>query len=234
MVRASAVFLERETEDEALFLNPVGTELLTENNLRLGSEAGLDLTVGRRIDCCDGFEFRWLNVNEWKGYPLDSTVYHILWLGFRFPAYHRSISCWANLHSLLKQSKEQLATRAGRSTIKSKRKLVQVIVKVLSAHGALMCTEQPSFQQRGNTVHAWQELARRNFVLLTKQDCRAVSVAKRRKSCVRWATIGVNHTAFLGRFLHETKQRGARRCRNRCHANATDTGSVFLRGNHHK
>ena len=101
-----------------------------------------------------------LRIDVRNGYPLDSTGYKMLWLVLGFAANHRSICGWVNLSGLLKQSKEQFATRTRRSTIESKRELVEVIVKVLSTHGTLMRAKQPSFQQRCNTVYARHKFAR--------------------------------------------------------------------------
>lgn len=63
-----------------------------------------------------------------------------------------------NDYSLLDEVIEQLATRTGRSSIKSKHKFVQIVIQMRRTWCTLMCSQQPSFQQGGNTIGQRQQI----------------------------------------------------------------------------
>ena len=59
---------------------------------------------------------------------------------------------WVHGHGLLREAKEQLSAVPRGPTIEAERELVQVVVQMGLAHGALMGAEQPPFEQGDLTV----------------------------------------------------------------------------------
>ncbi len=67
---------------------------------------------------------------------------------------------WMRLdgHRLLGESKEELAPRSRLSLVEAEGELVQVKNQLLAADGSLMGARQPALEQRGDSMHAGQQL----------------------------------------------------------------------------
>src|SRR5215471_5977481 len=86
-----------------------------------------------------------------SGYPLDSADPNSLrcwWAYFD----HGRISGRRSVYSLLYESKKQFAAALRRSAVEAECKLVQVVGKLPRRDGTLVGSEQPPFQQRGDSV----------------------------------------------------------------------------------
>jgi len=55
---------------------------------------------------------------------------------------------------LLEEPVEEQAAVIGAAAVEAEGELVQVVVELLRADGALVGAEQPAFEQRGDAVHA--------------------------------------------------------------------------------
>src|SRR3989304_621607 len=62
-----------------------------------------------------------------------------------------------DLHRLLDQPVEELASVSGGATVESKGVLVQVVVQVISRDRTLMCAEEPTLQERRHSVHTGEQ-----------------------------------------------------------------------------
>ena len=60
-------------------------------------------------------------------------------------------------HSLLRQTKEELASTLGSPAIEAERELVQIVVEVLVADRSLVGSNQPPFEQGDHTVNPWHQ-----------------------------------------------------------------------------
>ena len=58
--------------------------------------------------------------------------------------------CGLDLHGLLEEPVEEQAAVIRAATVEAERELVQVVIELLRANGALVGTEQPALQQRGD------------------------------------------------------------------------------------
>ena len=63
------------------------------------------------------------------------------------PAHDLPVGRWADAHPLLDQPVEGFAPVAGAAAVEPEGELVQVVVQMLAAHGALVRAQQPAFQQ---------------------------------------------------------------------------------------
>jgi hypothetical protein len=64
-------------------------------------------------------------------------------------------------HSLLQKSKEKFASMARSAAIKAEREFVKVAIQMFGTHSPLMCSNQPPFQKRYDSVNTGQEVRRR-------------------------------------------------------------------------
>src|SRR5262249_56144213 len=93
-------------------------------------------------------------------------------------------------------------TRA--TTVESKRELVEVVVEMSRAHGALMRTVEPSLEQRRDQVDAWQQVGAQ-LVVAEKRD--AMPIAMRLQPFVAEPGVGVDDGPRLDRVVDERLQR---------------------------
>jgi hypothetical protein len=61
-------------------------------------------------------------------------------------------------HSLLCQTKEELASALGSSAIEPERKFIQIVVEVLMTDRSLVGSHQPTFEQGDREVNPWHQL----------------------------------------------------------------------------
>ena len=67
-------------------------------------------------------------------------------------------------HSLLRQTKKELASALGSPPIEPERELIQIVVQVLMADRSLVGSHQPPLEQGDHQVNPWHQL-RRIFLL---------------------------------------------------------------------
>ena len=88
----------------------------------------------------------------------------------------RRVGCRVDGDRLLHESIKQLATVPGRSAVEPERELVEVVIEMGAAHGALMRAEQPTFQERHDPVHVRQQFGRRFLPPLQKRDAMSIAM----------------------------------------------------------
>src|SRR5512139_614559 len=69
---------------------------------------------------------------------------------------HTLVCGWLDLHSLLNKPMKKKASGSGGTTVEPKRVFLQVVVEMFIPNGPLVGANEPSFQQRSNTVRARQ------------------------------------------------------------------------------
>ena len=109
------------------------------------------------------------NPNDQAGYPLDSTIPHLLWMD------QSSIGVGSDLRRLLDKPVKELASRCRAAAVETEGELVQVVVQVLRLNSALMRAQQPSFQQRHDLMNSRQQIVGRRFAFA--DDHRVVPIA---------------------------------------------------------
>ena len=94
------------------------------------------------------------------GYPLHSPSPYRLWfrVGFDFgvkdPSQGNGLDCQCLLH----EAEEEFAATFGFPPIKSKRKLVQVVIEMLMTDRPLVGSHQPPFEEGDNAVDPRHQL----------------------------------------------------------------------------
>ena len=87
----------------------------------------------------------------YDGYPVDSGNPNILWfwdfLGFCNRVNNHLVSRGIHGHRLLDEPIEEFASAFGFAAVETKGELVQVVVQMFVAHGALMGAQQPALEQ---------------------------------------------------------------------------------------
>ena len=90
------------------------------------------------------------NINE-DGYPVDSGSPNILWfgdfLGFCNRVNNHLVSRGIHGYRLLDEPIEEFAAAFGFAAVETEGELVQVVVQMFVAHGALMGAQQPALEQ---------------------------------------------------------------------------------------
>src|SRR5229473_2331227 len=86
------------------------------------------------------------------GYPLDSAGPNSLWLGAHLD--HRLISSRRSVDGLLHEPEKQFPAALRCPAVEAECELVKVVWQLPGSHSALMGSEQPSLQQRGDSVDA--------------------------------------------------------------------------------
>jgi len=107
-------------------------------------------------------------------------------------------------HSLLRQTKEELTSTLGSSSVEAECELVQIVVKVLMTDRSLVGSDQPSFEERDDLVHSRHQL--RWSLLLTSEKRDLVFIALPFQGKVAQPAIGVNDATGCDRILHERNQ----------------------------
>jgi len=124
---------------------------------------------------------------------------------------------------------EQFASGAGDPPIEAERELVQVVVQVLRAHGALVGSEQPSLQRGDHQMDAREQF--QGGFLPSCQNSHVVSIPLGLQPPVTLPPISMNHAARLDRVFDEPMQALTGGVRNPPHANSPDPAPIFLCGN---
>ena len=110
------------------------------------------------------------------------------------------------------------------TTVESKRKLVEIIVKMSGADGTLMGSQEPPLKQRRNEMNPGQQFVSRFWMIA--QECDAMAVAMRLQPIVTQPPIGVYQTARFDDIVNKTLKTIGRRVRNTAQANATDPATA--------
>src|SRR5882724_7123394 len=109
-----------------------------------------------------------------------------------------------NLHCLLCQTVEQFSPRGGLAPVEAERELIQIVLEIFMSNGALMRAQQPTLEQRNDSMHPRQQmLGIRGLMLL---DLAVVSVAFH--FAVSLQTVGHNGAAQFDGLANETMQCG--------------------------
>ena len=106
---------------------------------------------------------------------------------------------------LLNQPIEQHASRPRGSAVEAEGKFVEVVVDMPGIYRAVMGAQQPTLEQRGNTVNARQRLVSRN--LGAEEDVRIVIESLIRQRCVYRRPIRAHLAAWSNVFTHERQER---------------------------
>jgi hypothetical protein len=120
---------------------------------------------------------------------------------------------------LLNEPEKQFATMLGSATVEAKGELVQVVVQMRVADGALMSAKQPSFEQRDHAVNARQQFGG-EFVVSAKE--RDPMVVPDLDPVVPVPAIGVHFAARLDRFVDELLQTLGAPIGNSSHPDSTN------------
>src|SRR5260370_21088460 len=86
-----------------------------------------------------------------SGYPLDSACPNSLWLGAHLD--QRLISSRRSVDGLLHEPEKQFPAALRSPAVEAEWELVKVVWHLPGSHRALVGSEQPSLQQRGNSVY---------------------------------------------------------------------------------
>ena len=70
------------------------------------------------------------------------------------PALQISVGHRINLHCLLQEAIEQLASRSRSAAVEAEGKFIEVIVQMLMAHGSMMGAHQPALKEGNDVMHA--------------------------------------------------------------------------------
>ena len=92
--------------------------------------------------------------------PMHLTEVHTIFciLLSRFIPHNVFYQDRGNPDRLLNKSIKQFASRFGSSTIEAESKFIQIIVQMRYLNGSLMSSQQPSFQQRNNSIGQRQKI----------------------------------------------------------------------------
>src|SRR5450759_3091991 len=132
-------------------------------------------------------------------------------------------------HSLLRQTKEELAAALGSSAIESEREFIEIVVEVLLTDRSLVGSHQPTFEQGDREVNPRHQLRWSLLLSLEKRDL--VLVAFALQGQISQPAVGMDDAARFNRVLHKGHQACSRSVYNVAHPNPTDPGSIFLSGN---
>ena len=133
---------------------------------------------------------------------------------------------------LFDQAEEELAAAAGFSAIESEGELIEVVIQMLRAHRALMCSQQPSLQQRNNSMHAGQQLA--GVPGISAAASNLVIVTFFSQARVAQPPVCMNRAARLDAILHKTMEIFCRGIRDRAHSDSADALSIRLNRDHNQ
>src|ERR1700680_567805 len=87
-----------------------------------------------------------------SGYPLDSAGPNSLWLGAHLD--QRRISSRRSVDGLLHEPEKQFPAALRSPAVEAECELVKVVWQLPGSHRALVGSEQPALQQRGDSVDA--------------------------------------------------------------------------------
>ncbi len=127
-----------------------------------------------------------------SGYPFHSAYPNRLYRRFG-PFDHRVIGCRRRAHGLLHQPEEELASAFRPPAIEAKSEFIQVVRQMPRCHCALVRTQYPPFQERGNPVHARHQ--RGCLLPATPQSRDLPMVAFGLQARVALPAVGVNRAA---------------------------------------
>jgi hypothetical protein len=127
-----------------------------------------------------------------SGYPFHSAYPNRLcgWFG-RFD--HRVVGCGRRAHGLLHETEEELAATFRPPAIEAKSEFIQVVLQMPRCHCALVRTQYPPLQERGNSMHARHQL--RCLLPAAPQSRNLPLVALGLQTRVALPAVGVNGTA---------------------------------------
>src|SRR5437879_3485258 len=166
-----------------------------------------------------------------SGYPFHSAYPNRLWAWFG-PFDHRVIGRGRSARGLLHQPEEELAAAFRRPAIEAKREFIQVIRQMPRCHRALVRTQYPPLQERGNPVYTRQQLGR--FLPASPQSRDLPLVAFGLQARVALPAVGVNRAAWIDAILHKRVQAGSRGVLNHAHPNPSYTRPISLGGDHNQ
>src|ERR1039458_395461 len=95
-----------------------------------------------------------------SGYPLDSGSPYRLWFGFGLRGGRVNYPVMGNRidgHSLLRQTKEDLASTLGSPAIEPEREFIEIVAQVLMTDCSLVGSHQPPFEQGDREVNPWHQ-----------------------------------------------------------------------------
>jgi small GTP-binding protein len=127
----------------------------------------------------------------------------------------------ADQHRLLHQSVEQLTTRTRCSTVEPESIFVKIILKMKRFYTTLISSQQPAFDQCGNTVDLRQQILPQRGIFADN----FVSIAKFGQSSIPYPSIRLYNTARFNTLLNSSFQTGAGRIRYQLKSNPRDFSS---------
>jgi len=134
------------------------------------------------------------------------------------------------LHGTLEKPVEQHPSVFCRSSVEPKRKFVEIVVQMLMADSPLMRSQQPPFQQRGDSVTRGQQTVP-HIRAFAHQFMR---VSEALQLTVSNPSISSDHRSWVRRFLHGSFQTGGRGVRNTAKPDSSDAIVIHLYRNHYQ
>jgi len=107
-----------------------------------------------------------------------------------------------NINSLLEKTIEQFSTRPRRPSVKSKSKLIQIIIQMRTMYSSLMGSQQPSLQQGSNSVCQGQQ----GFPYIGKFTYHNMLITFGSQTCVSAPIISAHSTSGFDVFLYKRNQ----------------------------
>ena len=138
---------------------------------------------------------------------------------------------WLYLDGLLDETIEQFPSLVGRASIETERELVKVVVEMIFPNSALVGSQQPSFEESGDSVDTRQKLV--GQFLAPADICDLVFIAVAAQIDVPFPPVGVNDRSRLNRFLNEWQQAALRDVIDSPQANAAHSSTVFFHRDRH-
>lgn len=133
------------------------------------------------------------------------------------------------LDSLFQKPVEKFAPMRRSASVEPKSEFVKVIVQMVMAHGTLMCTHQPSFQQRGYSMNSWEQI-RWRFAASTEVDhCMTITLG-----CQAGIASPCIRNDFASQFsagFDKSVQTIGRSIGNPFHSDTANSFSIYLRCN---
>lgn len=134
----------------------------------------------------------------------------------------------ALLDGTLEKPVKQQPPMLSLSAVESERELVEIVVQMLVADRSLMGTQQPAFQQRGDSVARGQQIL--SHVRLLARNLMRVSESW--QLAVSTPSVCSDHRSTLRGLLHGRFQTGCRGIRDTAKPDSSDASIVDLRRNH--
>jgi len=131
-----------------------------------------------------------------------------------------SIGSGFDIRRLLDEPVKEFPAMPRPSTVEAERELIEVVVEMRGAHGALVRSQQPPFEQRHDQMDPRQHRALLFGMIGDKRDAMSVPVSLH--AVVTEPAVGMDHAARLNDLVDKALQTVSRGIRHTAQANAAN------------